>query len=99
MTEQKAAADIELLESKRTELDDVVQKLEANNLQEFQKEILHELYAIKKSLLNAINTIPQAASATSDDTEKDKYIKKLEEENRKQAYRIEHLARNLTERL
>lgn len=57
--------------------------------------MLASLRELKQSLLHAIDTVP----AAGDNTEQDKTIKRLEEENRKQAYRIEHLVRNLTVRI
>lgn len=69
--------------------------LEATNLHDFQKEMLAALKDLKQSLVHAINTVP----AGGDNSEQEKTIKRLEEENRKQAYRIEHLVRNLTTRV
>lgn len=50
--------------------------LEASNLQQFQKELLQDLYAIRTSLLKAIETIP--AGTSGDPTEQEKTIAKLQ---------------------
>lgn len=67
---------------------------EASNIQTFQKEILQELRNLRETLLQESHTGHQASSALADDL-KDKKIAELEAENKRLAYRITHLTRNL----
>ena len=67
-------------------------------MQEFQKEMLQQLYQLRAALYSDIAKVNTQGAGASNE-EKDQEIKRLEEKNRKQAYRIQHLVKNLEEKM